>query len=311
MVSASSTVHEAVSAIVDRRDLQRTEASVLQRMFGLPPAPTTIDRFELRGVLGSGAMGKVYAAHDPELDRPVALKVMLDDTRAGSEAERRTQDLLKEARAAAQLNHPNVVDVFAVGMDDGEVYIAMEMIDGSSLRAWGAEAQRSVEEVLEVFVAAGRGLAAAHEVGIIHRDFKPDNVLVGADGRVKVADFGLAVAAAVSQSVTISGTLSAEPSTSRRHAGTPGYMAPELLIGGRAGAQSDQFSFAVSLAEILTGQRVRDPKRLPDKELPRRVLDVLRRGLATEPEARFPSMHALVQALVGRRRQHLMLGLGF
>ncbi|MCA9713588.1 MAG: serine/threonine protein kinase, partial [Myxococcales bacterium] len=150
-----------------------------------------VGRYVVLSELGSGAMGIVYAAYDPELDRKVALKLVRTTSgRRGGDEEQRTR-LLREAQALAKLNHPNVVSVHDVGTLEGRVWIAMEYVHGQTLDAWGAT-PRPWREVLEVMRRAGEGLAAAHDAGLLHRDFKPQNVMLGHDGRVRVMDFGLA-----------------------------------------------------------------------------------------------------------------------
>jgi serine/threonine protein kinase len=146
-------------------------------------------RFVVLDTLGMGGMGLVLAAYDPQLDRRVALKLLRPDKLGGATARQRLQ---REAQAMARLAHPNVVTVFEVGAVDEQIYIAMEYVEGETLRAWLKREERAWPEVVELFAAAGRGLAAAHASGLVHRDFKPDNVLVGQDGRVRVTDFGVA-----------------------------------------------------------------------------------------------------------------------
>src|SRR4051794_27278126 len=150
---------------------------------------TAIGRFVVLGLLGKGGMGEVYAAHDPELDRKVAIKLLRPGMQ--SESPEGRMRLLREAQAIARVSHPNVVVVYDVGTFGNRVFIAMELVEGNTLRYWMHARTRSWPEVLEVFAAAGRGLAAAHERGLVHRDFKPDNVMIGADGQVRVMDFGL------------------------------------------------------------------------------------------------------------------------
>ena len=150
-----------------------------------------LGRYTVLRILGAGATGVVYAAHDPELNRNVALKVLRTDVFEHPSEERRAR-LLREAQALARLSHPHVITVYEVGAIGAAVFIAMELVEGGTLRSWLADGRRSAREVLDVFLQAGEGLAAAHSAGLVHRDFKPDNVLLGAEGRVRVTDFGLA-----------------------------------------------------------------------------------------------------------------------
>ncbi len=246
--------------------------------------PAQVGRFPILRRLGAGGMGAVYAAYDELLDRKVALKVM-HSTRAGSLGRR--QRTLVEARALARLTQANIPMVYEVGEAEGQVYISMEYIDGATLADWLAEAPRSWQDILAMYLQAGAGLAAAHQAGIVHRDFKPDNVLVGRDGRPRVVDFGLArlggagspqaelpsslsgrVASSTAGTADRPGpegaipmparTLSASASLDRLTvagsiSGTPGYMSPEQYAGGDVDALSDQFSFCAALYEALYG----------------------------------------------------------
>jgi serine/threonine protein kinase len=239
-----------------------------------------LPRLEVRRVLGSGGMGVVHAAYDPLLEREVAVKV-IRVTGAASGARAR---ILREARAIARISHPNVVHVYSAEAIDDQVAIVMELVQGQTLRAWLAEKKRTWQEIVAVFVEAGRGLAAAHDAGLVHRDFKPDNVMVRSDGRVCVLDFGLARAleaqAADGSTVPLTPdtarTLSAETtvtldaSTPVDHAsppgaqsrvtatgalvGTPLYMAPEQHLGASTDARADQFAFCVALYRALFGR---------------------------------------------------------
>jgi serine/threonine protein kinase len=266
-----------------------------------------VGRYVVSERIGSGGMGVLYAAHDPTLSRKVALKLLREDSRG---AAHRQAALLREAQAMAQLAHPNVVGIYDAGAFENQVFLAMELVDGRTLKAWLREAPRSYEQILAVFLDAGRGLAAAHEVGIVHRDFKPENVMIGRDGRVKVGDFGLARAfdedaATVSVSGTEFQAWDAALTLTRTGAvkGTPAYMAPEQLEGGRAEPRSDQFSFCVALYEALFGVRPfeisLDPEQVPPKiaDVPRKVEPILSRGLRVAPEVRYPSMDALLADL--------------
>ena len=209
-----------------------------------------IGRHVVVETLGKGAMGIVYLAYDPELDRRVALKLV----RAGTAPEAQTR-MLREAQAMAQIADPNVVGIFDVGRWGGGVTLAMEFVEGLTLRAWLGQ-EHAWSEVLDVLVQAGRGLAAAHRAGLVHRDFKPENVLVGKDGRVRVTDFGLARIEAPDGSTDLA-TLASTLTRTGALLGTPSYMAPELLAAARADATpaSDQFAFGVTLYEAAFGTR--------------------------------------------------------
>lgn len=295
------------------------------KLFGseAPPA-VSIGRFELRDKLGEGAMGAVYRAFDPELEREVAVKVV----RSAALATSTTDDdrLLREAQAMARLAHPNVVTVHEVGRHAGGVFIAMELVAGGTLRAWLEAAPRSPEEVVSKLLAAGRGLSAAHERGLIHRDFKPENVLVGDDGRPRVVDFGL-----VSMTAAAGGPASVRNTTTTT-GGTPRYMSPEQLRGEYCDSLSDQFNFCATLFESLYGKppfsdasledrihaiaagRLAPVGRHPAADL----LPPIRRGLSPSPAERFPTMAALLTALESilrrrankRRVRHTLLALG-
>ena len=272
---------------------------------------TKLGRYVIVDILGVGGMGVVYAARDPELDRDIAIKVLRSElVRAQPDA---AQRIAREAQAMARIAHPNVVNVFDVGTVEGQVFVAMERVHGKNLRAWFADGRHTVAEILEVFIAAGRGLIAAHDAGIVHRDFKPDNVLVGNDGRVRVTDFGLAFDRASPGERSVGGS----ETTTRPIAGTPAYMAPEQHAGGNADPRTDQFSFAVSLYEALYGVRpfagkTRD--ELADAvirgrvgaaplgtRVPHSLRAILVRALSVTPGDRYPTLGELLKAL-GRDR---------
>ncbi|MEZ4361844.1 MAG: serine/threonine-protein kinase [Kofleriaceae bacterium] len=260
----------------ERRITERDDAD------GVPAVPLAaeerVGRYVIQSFLAEGGMGVVYTARDPELGRRVALKLV--KTRGGADADLRER-LLREAQAMAQLSHPNVIAVYDVGLHDDRVFIAMELIEGVALRQW-LQPPRTWRATLRVLAAAGRGLAAAHGAGIVHRDFKPDNVIVGKDDRVCVGDFGLARAVdstlpelappASPQSVSPDNVPTVTlPVADRRDAsrerleahltgagtviGTPAYMSPEHHRGELVTATSDQFSFCVAAWEALYGQR--------------------------------------------------------
>ena len=271
-----------------------------------------LGRYEVDGFLGAGAMGEVSLARDPALSRKVALKVLRVEKGRDTPALRAR--LVREAQAMARLSHPNVVAVYEVGDEGGQVFAAMEFIDGGSLRRWVDG--RDWREVLRACVDAGRGLAAAHASGLIHRDFKPDNVLVASDGRVKVTDFGLAadVDDAFTQTATpATDLLDAKLTQTGALIGTPAYMAPELLEGRKSSAACDQFAFCVSTVEVLSGKRpmdgstvgellkarLRGPQLDQQPPVPVEVWRALERGLAFDPSKRFESMEPLLDVLEG------------
>ena len=253
------------------RDLSRNEVRKASGAYDSNPASFRFDlgarvgRFEIERLIGLGGMGAVYAARDPELGRTVALKLLRVGRSQGQDSTARRSRLLREAQAMARLAHPNVVTVFQVGEFDDRLFVVMELVDGGNLTQWlrDAEKPRTLDEILDIFVAAGRGLAAAHAAGIVHRDFKPDNVLVGNDGRVRVTDFGLARPVIDDQAILtppdakITGELSPDDSLTPMGAlvGTPAYMAPEQLGGHPIDARADLFSFCTSLYEALYGKR--------------------------------------------------------
>ncbi len=280
-----------------------------------------VGRYVILQKVGAGGMGVVYAAYDPELDRKVAIKLLMTSLGGSIDAElteQRTR-LLREAQAMAKLTHPNVITVHDVGEFGDQVFVAMEFIDGGTLGDWSKK-DRSWREVMDVFMAAGSGLAAAHRAGLVHRDFKPDNVLIDKDGRVLVTDFGLARPAAGKTDTfgslpTMESTpvMSAQLTRTGALVGTPAYMAPEQLSGKRSDAMADQFSFCVALYAALYGHRpfagrvlgelmanvtagrIRPAPR--DASVPRQIRRALFRGLSIEPEDRFPTMEALLEQL--------------
>jgi predicted Ser/Thr protein kinase len=286
-----------------------------------------VGRYVISHVIGSGGQGVVYAAHDPVLNRKIILKLIHDDEpKEGSEAIDSHAWLLREAQAMAQLAHPNVVSVYDFGTFEDQVFLAMEYVEGRTLRAWLAESARDPGEVLALFAEAGRGLAAAHQVGIVHRDFKPENLLVGTDGRVRVTDFGLArpieppecaLDPASPEVATTSefGTWDLAMTLTRTGAvkGTPAYMAPEQFLSRAAEPRTDQFSFSVALYEALYGRRPFQGGTI--EELGRAVLAgrvrprpegssvagavhaAVLRGLSVAPAERFPSLMELLAAL--------------
>ncbi len=226
-----------------------------------------VGRFRLMERLGAGAMGEVYSAYDEQLDRKVAVKLVKPGVRSRSDISER---LLREAKTLARLSHPNVVQVYEAGTFRERVYVAMEFVRGVTLDAWRKENadKASWKDVLGLFLAAGEGLLAAHRAGLVHRDFKPANVLVGADGRVRVLDFGLARTEAADDETPSSEALPLDDSHAMLATltqtgsilGTPAYMSPEQWQAKKVDARSDQFSFCVALYEALYGKRPFQPK---------------------------------------------------
>ncbi|WP_375771388.1 serine/threonine-protein kinase [Archangium gephyra] len=309
------------------------------------PPVSQVGRYLLLERLGQGGMGVVYAAYDPDLDRKVALKLLQTEGQISETARAR---LLREAQAMARVSHPNVIPIFDVGVWGDQVFLAMELADGGTLSNW-LEGERSWREVLEQFLAAGRGLQAAHEAGLVHRDFKPANVLVSRAGRVYVTDFGLAlqVGAPEREEDTLSEEARQLLPPERRMLeatltqtgvvlGTPNYMSPEQYQGREVDARSDQFSFCAALywglyrKRAFESSRMRafatsrsrpeasdrtepmEPEAVPadliqeppkDKKVPAWVRQALMRGLALDPEARFPSMKELLAALSQEQRR--------
>ena len=334
---ASELVATVASRPAALGDPERTTASMPET--GPPTAaqPDRLGRYVIVKQLGAGAMGVVYKAFDPDLDRKVAIKLL----RGPAFADARSR-LLREAQAMAKLSHPNVVPVFDVGVHDEQVFIAMDFIDGSDLRAWLAT-PRPWREVVEVFAQAGAGLAAAHAVGLVHRDFKPDNVLLSTDPatgrlRAQVADFGLARRGddgpdAPAQSQPGGGSVLEAPLTHYGTiVGTPAYMSPEQHAALAVDARTDQYSFCVALFEALYGkrpysgstldelarrsrERTREPPP-PGSEVPGWLYRLCTRGLHPDREDRFPKMEALLAELQagrarGRRRALALGGVAF
>ena len=296
---------------------------------------TRVGRYLILEELGRGGMGVVYAALDPELDRRVAVKVLKrwEDGVAGSQGHKR---LLREAQAMAKLKHRNVVTVYDAGIHESRMFMAFELVEGTTLTRW-LETPRSVAEIVDVFVQAGRGLAAAHAKGLVHRDFKPDNVMIDLEeGRpvARVMDFGLARIAGAPRpvrepSASSSDAFSIDLTQDGRVVGTPRFMAPEQHLDSETDARSDQFAFCVALWEALYGQHpfggetptelvarvIAGARRTPSAEarVPPRMRRALERGLLAEPDARWPSLDALLDELAhdpSRRRRRVAIAVG-
>lgn len=303
-------------------------ANLESKLFNRRRDPVHVGRYIIERRLGSGGSSTVYCAYDPQKDRRVALKLLHPGDGARQAAAQAR--LFREAQTLAKIDHPNVVKIYDVGTYDSSVfepagptkrsgepgvYVAMELIDGMTLDSWLRVRPRTWREIRDVFVKAAWGLAAAHAKGLIHRDFKPANVLVGRDGRVRVADFGLARNAGPGGSgadvSALSGSLEQLTATGAM-VGTPRYMAPEQFGGGRVDARADQFSFCVALYEALWGRppfaantagellfvmTTEGPAPPPPTEVPPAIWQALRRGLSAKPDQRFESMRALMIAL--------------
>jgi len=306
--------------------------------------PTQVGRFRITKRLGHGGMGEVLAGFDDELERPVAVKLL--HAEIGQEHGER---LRREAKALAQLSHPNVVQVYEVGSWQDQLFIAMELVEGRTLKAWLAEGPHPLDDILPMFVSAGAGLAAAHDRELIHRDFKPDNVVVGDDGRPRILDFGLARQGSGESAPTLehdvrpsdlalldtvmpsgSGRLGDSLTQTGTILGTPAYMPPEQLRGEATHAGSDQFSFCVALWEATYGERPFAGKNVrelavavcngdihrPDKSRgSARLRRAITRGLAVQPDERWPGMQALLAELeairnapMRRRRAAVAIG---
>lgn len=272
-----------------------------------------VGRYVVERCLGAGGMGVVYLARDPEMDRQVALKLVRG---AGDAPAAQRARLQREARALARLAHPNVVAAYDVGTHDDQLFIAMEHVDGVTLGEW-LRGDVDLDACLQMFIQAGRGLEAAHREGLVHRDFKPGNVLVGREGRVRVVDFGLArTGEGVGRPPT--DAASSVDTKTGSIAGTPSYMAPEQIAEGRATERSDQFSFCVALYEALYGERPFAGETFAELaqsivsgslsqaksrwRIPARLRRAVRKGLAHDPDRRHVSMSALLEELEASRR---------
>lgn len=297
-----------------------------------PPARTVVSvqtsrigRFTLLGQIGQGGMGSVFAAYDEQLDRRVALK-LLHQSLAGTKQQR--QRTVREAQAVARISHPNVISVYEVGESGEHIYIAMEYVDGETLQAWQSRSPHPWREILEMYLHAGAGLDAAHTAGVFHCDFKPENVLVGRDGRVRLVDFGLARIDRSQELLESQASAQELPPGSESRgrltlpgivAGTPGYMPPEQHYGGNVSGRSDQWSYCAALFEALYGYlpfpietardriaKLQGPPRPPprDTKVPEEVHRALLRGLNKDPSQRFESMAELLDALSLEHDEH-------
>ncbi len=311
-----------VRLAANQLEVRRARSKIRAGVFGGTPKPTMVGRFEVRERLGSGGMGIVYAAYDPQLQRRLALKVVRADATAAADGAAR---LVDEARAMAKLSHPNVLTVYEAGTLEDQVFIAMALVEGFTLRSWLEAEPRTTAEVLAVLRDAGRGLAAAHAAGLVHRDFKPENVLVSGEGHVFVTDFGLARSFDAAESGGWAMAGSGRQTT--KLAGTPAYMAPEQLRGQVVDARCDQFAWCVTTFEALAGKRPYDDETLqrialdptfvpepvslpPSIAVPRRIRAALERGLSIDAAARFASVDALLVAVRPPRRRWVPVTVG-
>lgn len=288
---------------------------------GVLPRGHTLGRYVLGDLLGAGAMGRVYSAWQPELDRRVAIKVLHDDA------------AVREARAMARLDHPNVVGVHEVGTTEDGTYVVMDLVEGETLRAWiDAPGSRPLRELVAILVEVARGLAAVHAAGVIHRDVKPDNIIVGSDGRARLGDFGLArssrseaagdaprgehAGTSTNEAPRATAVVTAGQPAATAIAGTPAYMAPEVMRGGPATAASDQFALGVTAYELVARTRpfpgrtwaelarsIDRQQIAPLRGVPAWLDGAIRRCLARDPDRRFASLAELADHLAARAQR--------
>ncbi len=300
-------------------EAQRVLAAVRSGLFSTDE-PTHLGRFLVLDRLGAGASGVVYSAYDPQLDRKVAIKLL----RLGGEHAQQRARLAREAKAMARVHSDNVVSVYEQGTTDAQqLFVVMQLVDGTTLSEWLVEEKPGVDKAIEVLLAAGDGLAAAHKVSLVHRDFKPDNVLIDKEGRVRVADFGLSQNCSQDGEAEYGGLAGAENlalTQTGAMVGTPDYMAPEVLQGSAADVYSDQYSYAVTLYHSLCGRLPHSATTIPELlksvgtipplvpatgAMPGWLWRIVQRALSTKPEQRYPTVEALLRDIrmrLARRR---------
>ena len=280
-----------------------------------------VGRYVVNELIGEGGMGIIYTAYDPQLDREIALKLLRAHGVPGTEDSSGQARLLREAQAMAQLSHPNVLPVYDVGTHGSSVFVAMELVRGFNLGKWLKQKDREWRDVLDVFIQAGQGLLAAHKAGLVHRDFKPANVLIGEDGRPRVADFGIARSMRAGERprkpiISDSGrplSLDTPLTVAGSLLGSPGYMAPEQYAGVDTSPATDQFAFCIALYEGLYGVRPfvganlnelthattlgKVPPPPKGSTVPGWIHRAIEKGLAVDPANRHASMSSLLFAL--------------
>ena len=268
--------------VVDEIERAVARARAESALFGEAAVSPRIGRHRVVQRAGAGGMGVVWEAYDPALQRAVAIKLVRTDGAAARDR------VLAEGQALARLSHPNVVPVFDVGLHADQVFLVMELVRGETLRQHVAAGPRDPHAIAQIYRQAGEGLAAAHRAGLVHRDFKPDNAIVGRDGRVRIVDFGLACPPGLADDAPDLPPV----------IGTPRYMAPEQAAGGIVTAAADQYAFCASLREALTCAG-------DGRAIPRWLEAIIARGTRADPAARFPSMDEVTRALPGTSRSAL------
>ena len=298
MFELPTPAHDPFEEPVRRRLLEA-------RLLGLETSPVQLGPYRLERVLGRGAMGVVYLGRDPRLDRAVAIKLLRDEAEVGA------RRLEREARALARLSHPNVVTIHEVGEHDGRTFIAMEHVPGRNLQEW-LETPHALGERIDMLRQAALGLQAAHAIGLVHRDFKPHNAIVGDDGRLRIVDFGLATIPSERELPTTPMRVDdpfARLTATGACLGTPAYMAPELWAGAPPSPASDQFALCCVGWELLFGRHPFEgskrgvvPRPPTDPRVSTPLADALVRGLAADPQARNVDLDAIVNACSGPQR---------